>query len=215
MGEGAWRFGILGIGLALAAALGLCTFRGCGGDRPAPVVDRFQPSRPTPPGALADAVRRSADRRGGGSATPAPRATDSVRDPGRLDERRNRVELQPASLLPPEPVVVVPEALSSEQRDTIERYLSLLARLNLELAGAETSRSPAAVQRVSPVVDDLRGTLDSLLNLTQGQRLTVEREYGVRQRGLESELVARLQALRADSGMGPLVNLVEDVPGLD
>jgi hypothetical protein len=138
-----------------------------------------------------------------------------VRDPGRLDERRNRVELQPASLLPPEPVVVVPEALSSEQRDTIERYLSLLARLNLELAGAETSRSPAAVQRVSPVVDDLRGTLDSLLNLTQGQRLTVEREYGVRQRGLESELVARLQALRADSGMGPLVNLVEDVPGLD
>ena len=201
-------------GLVAFAALGLGA---CGPEAPKPVVDRFQPARPTRPGGLGDAVRHAAS--GSLETTEAEKGMARGEVGQRAGDRARRatargVELQAAQVLPPEAVVVRPEALTDAQRAGVEAYLSLLARLNVEL-GSASGEGERIASRVGPVVDELRSTLDGLLGLTAGQRLTVEREFGVRQRGLEEELATRLAALRRREGMSAVVNLVADVPTLE
>ena len=119
-------------------------------------------------------------------------------------------------MLPPEPVVTAPEPLPPEARHLVEHYLTTLASLNAEIAGmSDATPSPGAASRVAPLVDEVRAALDGLVTLTDGQRLTVTREYGVRCRSLEGDLARQIERLSARPAMGQVVTLVADVPLLE
>ena len=162
---------------------------GCDNTQPAPAADKYQPSRPTSAGSLSHAVRRA---------------------PGRA----LRAGSAPAPLAPEFPVLPSPPAhLDETTRSAAQEYLVTLTRVNSVLQSiTDPSQASDALDRIVPLADLWRASVDYLAMVPESAQREIRREYADQLREASQGLDQQVGRLADRPAYAPILTLVRDMP---
>lgn len=182
-----------------AAPLAAVVLASCGPAPTQPATDRFQPTRPTTKGSMADAVREAHERSTSGPPKPVRQIVGVPGEP-----------VSPVQLFEPEPA---PDAATTRQH--VLDYLAAMGVLLEELEAISSGARGESLPSVAAKCDAVRARLDQLVSMPPESRQTLDAELGGRIDQVRSRADELVASLATDEARRPIATLVADLRLLD